>query len=77
VKQFNGVKVFSATMWQQRELLGETVSAWLAGARARNGFEVVDILVRQSSDNEFHCIAIIVFFVERLSKPATKIQRAV
>ena len=62
---FNGVKVFSATMVAQRMQLGETVTAWLEDARAhRPGFQVVNMLVSQSSDEAFHCIAICVFYKE-------------
>ena len=61
---FDGIRVFSATMFAQRQTLGETVTRWLEEARERPGFEVVDIVVRQSSDNAFHCISIIIFFNE-------------
>lgn len=61
---FNGVQVFSATMVAQRQVLGETVTQWLTEARRRPGFEVVEIMVRQSSDSAFHCITIVVFFKE-------------
>lgn len=62
---FNGVKVFCATMWAQRQTLGETVTAWLEDARGkRPGFQVVDVVVRQSSDAAYHCITIVVFFKE-------------
>lgn len=65
---FNGVKVFFATMFAQRETLGEAVTAWLRDARARRpGFQVVDIVVRQSSDEAFHCITICLFFNEDLA----------
>ena len=70
---FNGVKVFCATMYQQRQTLGEQVTAWLEEARAtRSGFQIVDILVRQSSDRAFHCTTIIVFFREDLSPTKEK-----
>jgi len=66
---FNGVKVFAATMIAQRQTLGETVTAWLEDARARRpGFQIIDIVVRQSSDRAFHCITIAVFFNEDLGK---------
>lgn len=66
---FNGAKVFAATMIAQRHTLGETVTAWLEEARAtRRGFQIVDIVVRQSSDRAFHCITCVVFFNEDLSK---------
>ena len=65
---FNGVKVFAATMAHQRDQLGETVTAWLTEARAQKpGFELVEILVRQSSDDEFHCLTIVVFYNEDIS----------
>ena len=66
---FNGVKVFAATMIAQRQTLGEQVTAWLEEARAtRTGFQLVDIVVRQSSDRAFHCITIVVFFNEDFGK---------
>ncbi len=57
---FNGVKVFSATKAREREELGETITAWLA---ANPGVTIVDKIVTQSSDNEFHCLTITLFFV--------------
>jgi hypothetical protein len=58
---FNGVKVFSATMFADREQLGEKVTNWIA----HNGHvEVTEICVTQSSDASFHCIAITVFYRE-------------
>ncbi len=56
---FTNVKVFSATMAQERENLGEKVTAWLA---ANQNVEVVDTVVTQSSDEAFHCLAITLFF---------------
>jgi hypothetical protein len=60
--QFTGVKVFSATKAKEREDLGENVTRWL---RSNSDFEVVDRIVRQSSDNEFHCLTIILFYREK------------
>lgn len=57
--RFTGVKVFSATMQQEREVLGEKVTAWLA---ANPALVVVDVMVRQSSDEAFHCLSITVFY---------------
>jgi hypothetical protein len=72
---FTGVKVFCATMVAQRQTLGEAVTAWLEDARARRpGFQVVDIMIRQSSDKAFHCISILVFFNEDLA-PKGKARR--
>lgn len=56
---FDAVKVFSATKAREREELGETVTRWLADQNGR--LEVVDKVVSQSSDNEFHCLSIILF----------------
>jgi hypothetical protein len=59
--QINGIKVFSATMYQQRALLGETVTAWITAHRE---LTIVDITVVQSSDAEFHCVTIVVGYHE-------------
>ncbi len=61
MKQFNGVKVFSATLARDREDLGEKVTHWL---RAHEGVEVIERRVTQSSDREFHCLSIILFYYE-------------
>ena len=58
---FNGVKVFSATMQQDRAVLGDKITAWLAH---HPKVRVVDKLIRQSSDAAFHCLTIILFYVE-------------
>ena len=42
--QFNGVKVFSATMAQERENLGEKVTIWV---REHPQCKVVDTIVTQ------------------------------
>jgi hypothetical protein len=62
---FNGVKVFSATMVADREQLGEKVTAWIA---ANPNKKVTDIVITQSSDEAFHCIALTVFYWEDLGK---------
>jgi hypothetical protein len=59
---FTGVKVFSATKAREREELGENVTRWL---KSNADLEVVDRVVRQSSDNEFHCYTIILFYRDR------------
>jgi folate-dependent tRNA-U54 methylase TrmFO/GidA len=60
-RPFNGVKVFSATMAQERDQLGEKITQWLS---AHPGVEIVDKIVTQSSDEAFHCLAITLFFNE-------------
>ena len=59
---FTGVKVFSATKAKEREELGDSITRWL---RANADLEVVDRVVTQSSDNEFHCLTIVLFYRER------------
>jgi hypothetical protein len=63
---FTGVKVFSATKAREREELGETITRWM---KSNAGFEIVDRTVTQSSDDEFHCLTIILFYRERTSPP--------
>jgi hypothetical protein len=62
MQPYTGVKVFSATKAKEREELGEVITRWL---KANPGFEVVDTVINQSSDNEFHCLSIVLFFRER------------
>jgi hypothetical protein len=59
--RFNGVKVFSATMAQERDQLGEKVTHWL---EAHKNLKIVDKIVTQSSDEAFHCLAITLFYWE-------------
>ena len=56
---FNGVKIFSATMFADRDQLGEKVTAWIAD---HPNVTLTEIIVTQSSDASFHCIAISVFY---------------
>ncbi|HZA14683.1 MAG TPA: hypothetical protein VE618_09305 [Myxococcaceae bacterium] len=59
---FTGVKVFSATKAKEREELGENVTRWL---KSNSDLEVVDRMVLQSSDNEFHCYTMVLFYRHR------------
>ena len=59
---FDGVKVFSATMLASRLQLGEAVTDWI---QANPQCEPVEFVVTQSSDAEFHCIAITLFYRRR------------
>jgi hypothetical protein len=54
-----GVKVFSATKAKERELLGELITDWI---RSHPEHEIVDKIVTQSSDSEFHCLTITLFY---------------
>lgn len=63
---FTGVKVFSATKAKEREELGENVTRWL---KSNSDLEIVDRIVTQSSDNEFHCFSLVIFY-KHANKPA-------
>ena len=63
---FTGVKVFSTTLARDRETMGETITRWL---RENPGVEVVDRVVTQSSDKEFHCLTITLFYRHREPAP--------
>jgi hypothetical protein len=56
---FTGVKVFSATKAREREELGENITRWI---KANPGVYVTDKIVTQSSDREFHCLTITLFY---------------
>jgi uncharacterized membrane protein len=56
---YNAAKVFSATKAKEREDLGNQITIWL---ESNPGVEIVNTEVRQSSDNEFHCLTIILFY---------------
>jgi hypothetical protein len=54
-----GAKVFTATKAKDREELGEVVTRWIKdNPRAR----ILDKIVTQSSDSEFHCLSITIFY---------------
>jgi hypothetical protein len=54
-----GVKVFTATKARERERLGELVTGWLF---EHPQHRIVDQIVTQSSDAEFHCLTITLFY---------------
>jgi hypothetical protein len=54
---FDEVKVFSATKARDRAALGDRVTDFI---REFDG-DVVNTVVRQSSDHEFHCLSIVLF----------------
>lgn len=57
-----GMKVFSATKAREREELGDVVTEWL---EEHPELEIVDKVVTQSSDNEFHCLTVALFYRHR------------
>ena len=48
-----GAKVFTATKARDRDELGEVLTRWL---RDNPRAKIVDKVVTQSSDREFHCL---------------------
>ena len=59
---YTGVKIFSTTLARDRESMGENITRWL---RENTHLEIVDKVVTQSSDKEFHCLTITLFYKER------------
>jgi hypothetical protein len=59
VISFTGVKVFSTTLARDRENMGENITKWL---KENPNVDVVDKIVTQSSDKEFHCLTITLFY---------------
>ena len=59
---FTGMKVFSTTLARDREQMGDVITRWLA---ENPSLEVVDKTVTQSSDKEFHCLTITLFYRDR------------
>lgn len=60
--QFTGIKVFSTTLARDREMMGETITKWL---KENPNAEIVDKVVTQSSDKEFHCLTITLFYRQK------------
>ena len=56
---YNSIKVFTATKARERVGLGESVTWWI---RANPECVIVNARVTQSSDKEFHCLTITVFY---------------
>jgi len=57
--KFDGVKIFSTTKVKDRQFLGETITQWL---REHPDYDIVDKVVTQSSDKEFHCLTVTLFY---------------
>lgn len=56
---FDGVKVFTATKAREREELGDAITRWMEN---HPECQVVDRVVTQSSDHEFHCLTVTLFY---------------
>ncbi|MBL8909351.1 MAG: hypothetical protein JNM17_01490 [Archangium sp.] len=62
IVQFTGVKVFSTTLARDREVMGENITRWV---KDNPNLEVVDKEVTQSSDKEFHCLTVTLFYKQK------------
>ena len=69
VNSFSGVKVFSATKARERGQLGDVITAWL---KSNPDKVVIEKVVTQSSDSEFHCFTITLFYREVLRASGRK-----
>lgn len=58
-RKYLGLQVFAATKAKEREFLGELITDWI---RSHPDFDVEDKIITQSSDAEFHCLTITVFY---------------
>ena len=61
--RLEGVRIFSATKAKEREELGEVVTDWL---RDNPEKRIIDTIITQSSDNQFHCYTITLLWGELL-----------
>jgi hypothetical protein len=57
---FDAVMVFSATKQKDRDDLGDRVTRWLTENQGK--VDIVDKVVSQSSDSEYHCLTITLFY---------------
>ena len=58
---YTGVKLFCATKAKEREALGDYITMWL---RDHPDLDITGKVVKQSSDAEFHCLTIALFYRE-------------
>ena len=57
---FSGIKVFSATKLKERDELGDRATRWIT--QKGDSIRIVDKKVTQSSDSEYHCLTITLFY---------------
>lgn len=63
MKRIKGVKVFSSTMAKDREAMGDVMTNWIGHmAKTNKNFEILDVVISQSSDSEFHCLSATYFY---------------
>jgi len=63
MQTFTGIKVFSTTLARDRETMGENITRWI---KDNPNAEIVDKVVTQSSDKEFHCLTITLFYKHKV-----------
>ncbi len=70
---FNGVEIFTVTKAKERDKLSQTITGWINANRA---ITIVDYKITQSSDSEFHCLTVAIFYripknarIEHAKKP--------
>jgi hypothetical protein len=54
-----GAKVFTATKARDRDELGDVLTRWIQN---NPNAKIIDKVVTQSSDREFHCLSITIFY---------------
>ncbi len=59
MEKFTGCKVFSTTLARDRDAMSDTINNWLA---KHPDVDVVDKTVTLSSDKQFHCLTIVLFY---------------
>jgi hypothetical protein len=56
---FDGVKIFSVTKPKERAWLSDDITQWL---NDNPGLQIVDKVVLQSSDRQFHCLTYVFYY---------------
>lgn len=59
MSRITGAKVFSASRYRDREEIGDRITQWLLD---NPSLVIVDKYVTQSSDSEFHCWTLVIFY---------------
>jgi folate-dependent tRNA-U54 methylase TrmFO/GidA len=59
MERFTGCKVFTTTLARDREAMSDTITRWL---QDHPELEIVDKVVALSSDRQFHCLSIVLFY---------------
>jgi hypothetical protein len=59
MSEYHGAKIFTATKARDRQYLGEEITRWIQN---HPDLKIKDTVVTQSSDNEFHCLTITIFY---------------